>query len=509
MQAAKHESPAVDLRDYLTTIKRRKLLIFYCTVIFTAAAFAGIALLKDEYKATTTILVDPQKIPERYVNATVSADPTDRLNTISQEVLSTSRLLEIINRMGLYPELRKSTTRDDIVEYMKRKISIQVKQSSGQGMSAFTITYAGSNPETVAQVTNQLAGTFIEWNLKAREQLALGTTEFLDSQLKQARDSLEEQEVKMREFKMQHLGETPDQVPVNLQNLSRLQVQLQANMDSLNRLEGERMLLSQTPDTVTTKVVDPSSLSEHSRLELERRQVESELWDLRRKYTASHPDVQGLTARLKRIEAQIAALPPTEQQTSSPDTAKNVRLQVIQRELGQLREEQKHIQSQIAGYQTKLDAAPVREQQLTGLTRNYDMSRQHYASLLDKAYSAEMAAELERKQKGERFTILDPASVPEKPYKPKRVLLMASAPFGSLAFAIGLALLLEMAAGTLSAERELRQLLPGAQVLAFIPAITTAADIRRRRWAGFFAISSALIVVAAVGTLFWRIRPIL
>ncbi len=164
--------------------------ILFTTLMLTLVATVIIALLPDSYRATTTILVDPQKIPERYVVPTVNSNPADRLNTLSQEVLSFTRLERIIGEFGLYPEMRGSYPIEQIVARMRKAIQIEVKEGSGEALSAFTISYEASDPFKAAEVANRLAATFIEWNEQSREQQAVGTTAFLDSHLQQANKAL-------------------------------------------------------------------------------------------------------------------------------------------------------------------------------------------------------------------------------------------------------------------------------------------------------------------------------
>src|SRR5262249_49887437 len=197
--------------------------IFLGTVLLSAAGCTLVFLLPNHFKATTTILVDPQKVPEKYVSPTVSSDPAQRLSTISDQVLSSTRLQKIIDQMNLYAELRGAMSREEIIELMRKDVSVRVKQGSSSGLSSFTIEYEGTHRQKVAQVANQLAASFINWNVKNREQQAQDTTEFLNSQLKEAKQSLETQEKKVSAFKMQHLGEMPEQQPANLQALSQLQ----------------------------------------------------------------------------------------------------------------------------------------------------------------------------------------------------------------------------------------------------------------------------------------------
>lgn len=496
------------IREYLSVLGHGIWTIGLVAVAISLLAIVAITFLPNQYKATTTILVNPQRIPDRYVTSTVPADPSERLSTISQQVLSTTRLGEIIDQMHLYPEMR-GKAREDVVELMRRHITLQVKQSSGQTLGSFTITYESSAPAAVAPVTNQLASSFINWNLKSREQRAEDTTDFMAMQLDIARQNLQSQEQKLRDFKMQHVGEMPDQTAANLQTVSRLQMAEQSASDSLNRLEQERQMLIRLPEP--SQSVPSVQLSERGRLELEQQQLNYQLWELRKKYTDSHPDVLAAQARLRTVQAQISALPAAGPAAVTKEvSATAVRLDLIVKEQQRLLQEQRAIHAKIEGYQSKVDAVPLREQQLSDLTRDYEISKGTYSSLLDKTTSAKMATELERHQEGEGFTVLDAARPPEHPFKPNRLAMMLGSLVGSLACGAGLVLVREMLSGSIKAERELKSLLPqSVSFLGSIPSIETNADRSRRMKLRAVAVAVSLIGCMVVAIIVWKAHPIL
>ena len=506
-----HNNGSTDqLLAFWNTVRHYRGWIFLGTVVFSLAAFTFILLLPDHYKATTTILVDPQKVPEKYVSPTVSSDPGQRLNTITQQVLSVTRLQQIIDDMHLYPELQGQVSREELIELMRKDITITVKQGSSAGLSAFTIEYEGRRRETVAQVANQLASTFIDWNVKNREQQSQDTTEFLASQLKEAKQNLEEQESKVSEFKMRHLGEMPEQQAANLQALSQLQTQFQANVEALNRLEVERTLLSRGLENSSTGVVKTVPVTERAKLESERNQLKSQLLDLQNRYTSAHPEVVDAASRLQHVEDRLKALPPDPPVVASTQdsTGVSVRLQLLDREAKRLGDEQKRISEQMASYRGKVDAVPVREQQMAELNRNYGVSKEHYQSLLDKTFSAGMAADLERRQQAEHFTILDLAQVPERPFKPKRSLMLMAAFVGALALSLSLAYVKDMLNGTLKIERELKAMLPAnVPLLAAVPKLEGADDRRRAIRFAVFAVTVTLIGCALEAALYFKLHP--
>jgi uncharacterized protein involved in exopolysaccharide biosynthesis len=313
-----------------------------------------------------------------------------------------------------------------------------------------------------------------------RQQQALGTTEFLSKELRQAKQSLEEQESQLEAFKMKHVGATPDELNGNLQALSRLQAETQSKMDAISRLDQERILLTQVKPT---ELRDTASLTERGRLLQEKRRLESELWNLKRQFTDTYPDVIAVTEQLKNLNARLATMPePPANSTESYDTNTQVRLGLIDKELQRYRQQQAALQQQIQSYQWKVDSVPVLETQLAQLTRNYETSRQNYQSLLDKTFSAGMSEELERTQQGKRFTVLDSAKTPGKPIKPDRILLTACILVLALLLPAGLTIGVYLMKGSVRSEVELKEMLPfNIQVLGAIPPIVSQADLRRTR----------------------------
>jgi polysaccharide biosynthesis transport protein len=500
------------IQEYLHVIRRDKLWIYLMTVGMTLSAFIGLALLPNKYKATTTVEVDPQRVPEQFVSELVRMSPTDRLQTISQEVLSETRLQQIIDQWDLYPKMRGKYPRETIIEQMRNDTVIEVRQSGG-GLAVFSITYQGTQPTLVAKVTNQLASDFIQWNLKNREQHAEGTTEFLNTQLQEAKRVLEDQENKLRQYKIAHLGELPQQQDALLHTLSGLQVQLQANADNLNRLDEERLTLSQLPESVPMAGGNPQPVSDRAQLQIEKNQLETRLSELRRRYTDKFPEVQDVIRQLNRVNEDLAALPPDKPfvpSSSTKPTAAGLRLEVIGREMQRLKEEQKKIREQIETYQVKVDAIPRREQEMIDLTRNYDTSKARYESLLGKSYAADMSNELDSQQKGERFIVLDPARVPERPYSPNRPKWMAISFFMSFFCSIAVVVVKEYLDPRIKTEREVRVAYPEPiPLLAAIPHIQSPIERRKHLQFAAFCVSVSILAIGAVVGLLWKIHPIL
>jgi len=479
-----------------------------CLVVLTVV----IARLPNQYEATTTILVDPQQVPEKYVSAAVNSDPSERLNTLTQQILSRRRLQEIVDKFHLYAEVRTKASDEELIQKLRDDIHIQVRQGSGAQLSTFTITFEGPDPAIVANVANELASSFIRWNISSREEQVEGTQTFISGELQAAKTNLEEQENKLRVFKMSHLGETPDQTASNLSAIANLRSALQASLDSSNRLEQEKILLTRMPETAAVPGTPEVSLSRRDRLQAEKRQVEDELRRLGDTYSDRYPDVIRLKHRLQEVNTELSSLPPdTDANTNAPTadvSASKVRIELIDKELKRLKAEQGQIQSQISSYQAKVDAAPLREQQLVELSRNYEVSKQHYQTLLDKSFNIEMAASLEQKQKAERFNVLDPAQVPQKPIKPRRKLLLLLAGLFSMALPCVVLVGKEMLSARITTEAELKLMVPaGVRIVGLIPYIETPEQQRRNKVLGLVAVFAAILLCAFTAWLVWQMRP--
>lgn len=505
----RQKSQTVSAKQLVDALKKHGHLVFLSCLFLAALGIVVTSLLPNVYRATTTILVDPQKIPEKYVTSTVTTDPNARMNTLTQQVLSASRLQEIIDKDNLYPELRRKKSREEVLDFMRKKTKIEIKPSPEpeQGLSSFTISYEDKNRMLVAQVTNQLASSFIDWNLKVRQQQAISTTQFLGSELQRAKEGLEEQESQLEAFKMKHAGATPDELNANLQALSRLQSEAQSNVDAISRLDQERILLTQV------KPIDTQStpLTERDRLLQEKHRLENERWSLKRQFTDTYPDVIAVTEQLKNVNARLGTMPESAKNSVEPyDPNTQVRITLIEKEIQRHKAQIALLQQQMQAYQGKVDSVPVLETQLAELTRNYEASRQNYQSLLDKTFSAGMSEELERKQQAERFTVLDPAKTPEKPISPKRIPIMIAVLVMAALIPSGLVIAMHLLNSSIRSETELKEALPsGIPVLGMIPPIENKLDLRKRRLLSVQTVVLSLAICFALAIFLSKVRPIL
>ena len=502
---------------------KRKILVGVVWILGSAAAVAVVWKLPPVYKAEALIVVDSQKIPERYVSSTVSTEIQDRIATIGEQITSSGQLKKIIDDFGLYKDQRGTLSQEEILDRMRVDITVKLEKGwIGNRPGAFRVGYQGSDPATVAQVANRLANLYIEENLRVREVQAEGTSEFMETQLSESKKRLDELESAISQYKLKHNGELPQQENHISSELARGDLALQANREAIRRAEESRKILldalSMAESTVTSftqprpvsggdvatqgasasAITSPQASgaapkkSEFYRIRLEAlhdagyadghpdvRWTKEELATAlvqEAKEQASQPKQTAVTAEAPKSSSGRPSVPPvlsTERERALEQAKEHVatvraQIDALGREIQERNADQQKILQTINALQTRLGSLPIREQEMSGLTRDYEISKANYKSLLDKRMAAEMSTDMERRQKSERFTLLDPARTPEKPAKPNRPLFAGLGSLGALLLGALLGFGLEFRQNCILGEWELPK---GVVVLGRVPII--------------------------------------
>jgi len=529
------ESERPDIQGFFGVVRRRHVHFLVPLFLGWLVVWGASWVIPPRYKSSTTILVEQPTMPQNYVLPNINDDLQARLESIKDQILSRTRLLTIIDKLSLYGGTKGAASADDLVERMRKDIDVElVRDPQRQNISAFKVSYSASNPHVAQQVTGELTSLFISENNKVREQESEGTTSFIEQQLEDARASLSEQEAKVRQFEGQHEGDLPTQEASNLQILAGLQAQLQGEQDALNTAKQQRVYLQAmlAEERAAQSKIRPASgdqagLSDATDLATIDQQLDklrAQLADLSSRYTDRYPDVQRLKDQIATLEAtreRVAAAmkqraPDAKQQSSSavPNSATDPTMSAAARQIqGQLQANQLEItnresaidslKARIIEYQGRLNMEPGTEQQLADLTRGYDQSKANYDDLLKKKDQSEMATSMEQMQQGERFTPLDPPSLPSKPDFPNRLR------FCGIGVAVGLALGLIVAGGLefsdhrLHSEQEIKALLPIA-VISEIPEMVSPLDERntKRRLALGWAATALVFATILAGSVF-------
>ena len=508
-------SGGLDVSRYLGIVRRRHMQFLIPLFLGWTLVWGASWVLAPRYQSSTLILVEQPTMPKDYVTPNVNDDLQQRMQSITQQILSRTRLLRIIDAMNLYSGGQGSPTPDDKVEHMRKDIGIELVKNGHDTITAFNVSYTSRDPRLAQQVTSELTNLFINENLEVRQQESEDTTKFLEAQLETARKTLSDQEDKIREFKGHHVGELPAQVGSNLQILAGLQSQLQTEEDALNTAKQQRVYLETLVNQYRSLQGSPKSEGGAPQglpaVDEELDKLRAQLADLSSHYTDRHPDVRKLKeqiAKTEKVRDQIVAdlkakalaaqadpnaAAATDaadmRDPSSPMVQLQGQLQANRVEIANREHAVADLKTKVVDYQARLNQEPVREQQLSDLTRGYEQSKANYDELLKKKNGSAMATSMELLQQGERFRIIDPPSLPLKPDFPNRL------KFCGIGLGVGLALgavvagAFEMMDDRIYDQTELQKLLPVA-VISEIPAIAARADERserRRLWLGWAA----------------------
>src|ERR1700722_64121 len=518
-------SEPLDFTEIKGIVRRRRwqfLVPFFCG---WALVWGMSWLIPSTYRSGTLILVEQPSVPEKYVVSNIDSDIQQQLDSITEQILSRTRLLRVIDHLGLYTNDRKHRSPEDLVDKMRKDIEIELSHGDDKKLSAFYIYYGSRDPKMAQLTTAELANLFITENLEQRQKRSENTTNFLEDQLDQARSKLAAQEAKLRVFKDQHLGELPTQTQSNLQILTGLQNQVQGNQDSLNRAKQQNTYLESLINQYRamnsgSSPGEPTGSAGLAAIDKELDVLKAQLADLSSHYTDKHPDVRKTKEQIARTEkmrdrivaemnnpAVNASPAPPPAASRDPKTAPMLemesQLKANQLEIANRETEIKEEQSKINQYQARLNMAPVMEQQYADITRVYDQSKADYESLLAKKNQSEMSTDLEKTQQGEHFRMLDPPNLPAKPYKPNRLLLCGLGLVVGTVLGAGFAFGQEKLSGKIYSEREIKKLVP-FDVIAEIPPIESVKKEwanRRQAWtagaaavviAGFILLGSAI-----------------
>ncbi len=492
-------------------------------VLITAAATAlltlvALSFLPKRYTSEATLIVVQQQVPERYVVPNSTTDISEELEATTQEVLSRTGLLDIITEFNLYSRDRARLSPEELEAKMRKQISIVpiITRPDQKTIDAFKISFGAESPRKAQAVTNRLTSLFIEQNLETREHQAAVTTGFLKEQLEVAKVKLAQQEARVRDFKLQNLGQLPEQQGGNLAVLAGLQSQLQNIQSSAARaqeqgvylqslLNGYRSLVARgVPVTGQAGPSQNSTPLETAKADLAR--LKAKKAALLNVYTPEFPDVikvNGEIAQaetiLKTIKAAKAdtdgdgATPSSSSSATRPaDVAANSQvdasvaqvksqLDANRLELENLARDEKQVKTDISQYQGRLNLTPVREQQLAGLLRDYDLLKQDYTDLLSKETQSQLAGSLEKRQAGQQFRLVDRPSLPVVPSFPKRLPIGLGGAAAGLLLGAVLAFLADIKGGTFYSEKDLRQHFSLPLVIS-IPLLRTPSEERARNW---------------------------
>lgn len=490
--------------DIVAIIWRRKWLLVLPTLVLGIGSVLYASRLPDRYRSQTTILVVPQRVPESYVKSTVTSRIEDRLSTIQQQILSRSRLEPIIADLGLYAEERKKYVMEDVVAGMRNDVDVD-PSSAGD---AFSVSYVNGDPRLAQLVTARLATMFIDENMVERANQAEGTNQFLDSQLEDARRQLLEHEKKLAEYKTAHKGELPTQIEANMRAIQNAQIQLQGLADTKSNNMERRLSLERQIEALQSPAAGggPAAVPARNPAADELAKAVEAFRLAERRYTPEHPEWRAARRTLTELQEKTAGAPAPESAAGAPSSADSQRLRqlderraalrLIDDELRQNQAEEERLKGVIGSYQAKVDAAPTRDLEMVDLMRDYSTLQIQYNGLRTKREDAKLASNLEQRQIGEQFKVLDPARVPERPFSPNRPRLIGMGAAAGLMLGFAIAALLEYRRAVFTTPDEIARLLQ-LPVLALVPVMRSEREVRAGRWRRYAVLATTVLVTAA------------
>jgi len=482
------------LNEIFDIVKRRKMVFVLTTIPIIIIAIAVAILWPPVYKSSATILIEEQEIPRDFVATTVTSYAEQRLQSISQVIMSTTRLLEIINRFNLYEDMRKRVTVEAAVEQMRKDIKFETISAEGkdprsgrQGAVtiAFTVSYEGRNPKTVQEVATVLSSLYLQENLSQREQQTAGVSKFLQDETQVLQAQLVELNSKIATFKGKNVGALPELLQANLQGLDRSDRDLIQLKDQLRTLrDKESYLVIQLSNIPTTGTANADKLL--------LKELRSKLAQLQAKYSDQYPDVIKTKREIAELEGRVGktGTEGTEKAKSDfipAEQSDNEAYVTLASQLASTRSDIQSVQRQLVEtekkrneYQRRIEASPRVDETYKALLLERNAIQAKYDDLTRKAMEAKVAQGLEKGQMGERFTLIDPARVPGKPIKPNRLAIILIGFILGIGAGVGMMALQEAIDHSVRDSRTLTAL-TGVPVLGTIPNIVTIKDVTERK----------------------------
>ncbi|HEY2120393.1 MAG TPA: Wzz/FepE/Etk N-terminal domain-containing protein [Candidatus Acidoferrum sp.] len=478
----------MSLADIKRVLRRYWWILPITTISLAAIALAAAVVLPKKYTSQTMVLVEQPTVGADYVKPVISEDLNHRLAAMQEQILSRTRLQPIIEKFGLYPKERNRMHMDELVEKLRTTITIKPMEPTpgttrGQ-LPGFYVNVTFDNPQLAQQICTEITSMFLAQSAGDRKKQAKVTTDFLSQQLEEAKQSLDEQDEKLAKFKKLNLGSLPEEEQTNLNILTGMNSQLEANTQALSRAQQDKAfnesLLS--AQEATWKASQTGQNPETTEQQLTA--LQDQLTSLESRYTPEHPDVIKLKSQIEQLKKQQAATPKSmapasgnSQSLTEPPQIQQLRAKLKQNEMSinDLSRRQTQIADQIRHLQGQVQASPMVEQQFKELMRNYQTAQDFYNDLLKKRQNAGVAGDLEGQEESERFQVYDPPSLPDKPSFPKKTYFAGGGMAGGLVLGLGILYLLAASDKSLYNERDVEIALK-LPVLTLVPTLNVAAS---------------------------------
>ena len=516
------DEEGLKLGDISGLVRRRAKAIGVTTGLVVLLSVLVAAVLPNQYQSYTTMMVEPQTVSKKLVEAGLDeSDLMNRVHLLTMQILSRARLSRVIDDLHLYPKLSEEKTREDVIEYMRKKIWVEpvlpeleteeirrMNQREIQ-INTFRLFFRHQDPQTAATVVNRLANDFIDEHIKDRVQISGDTSEFIESELTRLAQRIKDVEAQIAQVKSENAGSLPTDMETNQRQIERAFEELRNVQTRLAMAESDEAFYRQ--QAAVARATDGSKGDVQGRAvtpALRLQEVEMTLGELRAKgFSDKYPDVVAAQAEIEQLHAKIAGNAGDANPASAAEQEALAQASRAHVQAEATRQDVTRLQAQIDQTQQKLANTPRVAEQLDALEREYKGLSDNFHDYSNKRLSAGVAANMERRQKGEQFRVLEPAFAAESPTSPNRLLILLIAPLLGLALGAGVAVLMEAADSSYHNPRRLQEALR-IPVLASIPRIFLDADRitqRRRRFREVLiagAVTGAVLLASTAGYLY-------
>lgn len=421
----------LSFKDYVAIVRRRWLVILAPTVVAPLLCYAASLTIPNRYTSQTGVLVEMPKVPDNYVKPVITQELSQRLATMQEQLLSRARLQPIIERFGLYKKDQGRVPMESLVERMRKDVAVTTIRNDNRALSAFYISFTAESPKVAQEVCTEITSLFMEENLRTREQRAQSTTDFLTNQLATAKANLDEQDARLAQFKMRHIGQLPGQEQANISLLAGFNTQLDAATQALSNAQQERAYTESLIAQRQEASIEAAGGAAPEKVDQQISALQTQLVALESRYTPDHPDVVKTRREIEQLNATLATTPDQPARAARATEARvahepadlqqlRAQLHTTERTIQAKAAEQERLRQQIRLYEARVQSSPMVEEEFKKLTRDYQTALTFYSDLLTKKSQSEMATDLERSQEGEQFRVMDSAPLPETPSAPKR-----------------------------------------------------------------------------------------
>lgn len=522
MVAMTMEESSKSLRDYWSIFSRWKYVIIGTFLLILTASVALALWLPPTYKSEGIILIESQEIPENLVQTTVTSYAAQRIEIIRQRIMTTQKIMAMVNKYDLFKEQRQTVSPAALVNMFRKNIEVEMIEAnvtdpnSGQAKRAtiaFNVSYMDGSPQVAQQVANELVSEFLSENVRTRTERAAETLTFLRDEADKFQDKVQVLEKNIATFKDENRDSLPELLEFNLERVSDLQAELASQNSQAMMLTDEVATLSRDlvqidPYLPAVQVAGNQSAFLTPAQELQQRK--RELANIKAKYSASHPDVVRLEKQITNLTLQAGDSTDTSQ-SAGPKAVANERqmnpvyLQIkskidsSEREVVRLQQNQAVIKQRLADYEERVYKTHQVSRAYDGLKRDHSNNLDKYSELRAKQLQAELAQNLEIENKGENFTLIEPPLVPNKAESPNRPKIIAAGLLASTGGGLGFAMLLEMLFGGVRGYPAISQL-TGMSPLVVIGNIRTESDVKANRRRIFWVLGISLLSIILILT---------